>query len=387
VRVLTVLGTRPEAVKLAPVIHALKRTERVVEAVVCSTGQHRDMLAPLWALLDVRPDVELAVMREAQTLGGLTARLFAALAPIIRKTRPDWLLAQGDTTTALVTAMLAYYEGICFAHVEAGLRTGHLRRPFPEEMNRRVADMVADLCFAPTELARDRLLAEGVPADRVLITGNTVVDTLLHAAALPYAWEAGPLYAVPRNGRLVLVTAHRRESFGGALCELCRAVRMLAERFAADGVTFVYPVHPNPNVRASVGEVLAGVRNIILLEPLDYISFVNLLQCCSLVITDSGGVQEEAPSFRVPLLVARDATERTEGLRAGVARLVGTKLERIVAEATVLLTDPAAHAAMATGVNPYGDGRAAERIVAALLASEQRLADPLTLGFQGKRHA
>jgi UDP-N-acetylglucosamine 2-epimerase (non-hydrolysing) len=365
-RVLTVLGTRPEVIKLAPVVHALRERGGGIEVIVCSTGQHREMLVPLFDLLGIAPDISLDVMRRDQTLGDLTASLFATLGPVVREARPDWILAQGDTTTVLVASLLAHYGQIRFAHVEAGLRTGDLRQPFPEEMNRRVAGIVADLHFAPTAHAWQNLLNEGVPSGRILVTGNTVVDALARVATLPYDWRGGPLRAVPRDGRIVLVTAHRRESFGGGLREFCQAICEVAQCFAAAGVTFVYPVHLNPNVQAPVRKLLGEVRNVILLEPLDYLSFVNLLRRSTLVLTDSGGVQEEAPSFGVPLLVARDATERPEGVRMGVAKLVGTARERIVGEVSRLLTDPLAYAAMARRGNPYGDGRAAHRIAAAL---------------------
>lgn len=365
-RVMTVFGTRPEVVKLAPVIQALARLDHRIQSIVCSTGQHRDMIVPFCELFGVVPDIELGVMCSTQTLGGLTGNLFLALDPVVRDVKPDWIVSQGDTTTVLVASLCAYYNQIRFAHVEAGLRTGDRRRPFPEEVNRRVADMIADLCFVPTERARQNLLSEGAPAESILLTGNTVVDALHHVAALPYDWLAGPLRAVPREARLVLVTAHRRESFGKALLELCRSIRELADRFADSGVFFVYPVHLNPNVQMPVREILSAARNVILLEPLDYLSFVNLLKRATVVLTDSGGVQEEAPTFGVPVLVARETTERLEGVEQGVAKLVGTSRDRIVPEVSRILTNPQVRASMAIGMNPYGDGQAARRIVAAL---------------------
>lgn len=366
-RVMTIFGTRPEVMKLAPIIHALERQDRGVASVVCSTGQHREMLGPLCQFLGIKPDIELDVMTRNQTLEDLTGRLVAALGSVVREVRPNWIVAQGDTTTVFVAALVAFYQKIGFAHVEAGLRTGDLRQPFPEEMNRRFADMVADLHFAPTELARQRLLNEGVPAARIHVTGNTIVDTLTQVAALPYDWSIAPFRELSECDRLVLVTAHRRESFGNPLRELCHAIRELAECFAPRDVTFVFPVHPNPSVQGPVHEILGEISNIRLLRPLDYLSLINLLRRATLVITDSGGIQEEAPSFGIPLLVARERTERPEGVSMGVAKLVGTTRDRIVAEASRLLTDPKAHAAMVKRVNPYGDGRAAQRIVAALL--------------------
>jgi UDP-N-acetylglucosamine 2-epimerase (non-hydrolysing) len=366
--VLSVIGTRPEGIKMAPVLRELARHPGRVRSVVCSTGQHRQMLDQVFALFGVRPDHDLALMRPDQSLAQITAGLFEGLDRVVREVRPGWVLAQGDTTSAFVAALVAYYHRVPFGHVEAGLRTGDKWRPFPEEVNRRLADVVADAFFAPTERARQVLLREGCPADAVLVTGNTVIDALLDVAARPYDWAAGPLARVPPDSPLVLVTMHRRESFGPAFRELCLAVRDLAERFAADGVTFVYPVHLNPNVRRPVQEILAGVANVLLLEPLDYASQVHLMKRCRLILTDSGGIQEEAPSLRVPVLVLRDTTERPEGVEAGVVRLVGTERGRIVAETDRLLRDPEARRALATGANPYGDGHAAPRIVAYLLA-------------------
>lgn len=353
---------------MAPVVRELARHPDRVRSIVCVTSQHREMLDQTLGVFDVRPDIDLDVMRPEQELATLTARLLTALDPVVTDTRPDWIVAQGDTTTVLVAALVAYYRRTRFAHVEAGLRTGDRFRPFPEEMNRRVADGFADLCFAPTEHSREALRREGCPDERIVVTGNTVIDALLHVAARPYEWSAGPLAALPAAARFVLITAHRRESFGAAFRQMCEAVRDLAVAFAGDGVHFVYPVHLNPNVRRAVAETLEGVANVSLLGPLDYVALVHLLKRSVLVLTDSGGIQEEAPSLGVPVLVMRDVTERPEGVTAGVARVVGTGRERIVAEASRLLRDPAARAAMASGVNPYGDGKAAARIVAALLA-------------------
>jgi UDP-N-acetylglucosamine 2-epimerase (non-hydrolysing) len=367
ISVLSVLGTRPEAIKMAPVVGELRRHPGQIKPLVCSTGQHREMLDQALELFNIQPDYELAVMRPDQTLAHLTARLLEGLDEVAASCRPDWILAQGDTTTVLAAGIVAFYRGIRFGHVEAGLRTGDKRRPFPEEVNRRVADVVADAYFAPTERARQALLAEGCRDEDIHVTGNTVIDALLDIADRDYHWEQGPLAGLPRDRRLVLITAHRRESFGGPFRELCQAIAELAARFADDGVHFVYPVHLNPNVRRPVAELLSDAANVSLLEPLDYLSLVHLMKRATLILTDSGGIQEEAPSLRVPVLVMRETTERPEGVEAGVVRLVGTRRETIVAEAARLLTDAAAHRAMATGTNPYGDGLAAERLTRALL--------------------
>lgn len=365
--VLSILGTRPEAIKMAPVIQELAKYPQRVRSLVCVTAQHREMLDQVLHLFDIHPDYDLNIMRPGQPLPDLTAHLFTSLSPVLVEARPDWVLAQGDTTTVLVAALIAYYHKVRFGHVEAGLRTGDRYAPFPEEINRRVADIVADLLFAPTERSRQALLREGCPAEAILVTGNTVIDALLKVAARPYNWLAGPLANIPVDKRIVLITAHRRESFGAPFREMCQAVRELALQFASSGVHFVYPVHLNPNVRQPVGEILSGISNISLIEPLDYLSMVHLMKRSTLILTDSGGIQEEAPSLRVPVLVMRDTTERPEGIEAGVVRLVGTQRERIVGETQRLLQDPAALMEMASGANPYGDGKAAMRIVSALL--------------------
>ncbi len=365
--VLIVIGTRPEAIKMAPVVAELKKHPDSIRCLVCATGQHRQMLDQVLELFAIRPDFDLDVMQPNQSLSGLTAALLTALDKVADEVRPDWILAQGDTTSVTVAALVAFYRNIRFGHVEAGLRTHDRRRPFPEEVNRRIADLLADLYFAPTQRARDVLLKEDVPPSAIRVTGNTVIDALLDVAARAYDLARGPLAGVPLHKRLVLITAHRRESFGQPFRELCEAIRELAVGFEGDGVQFVYPVHLNPNVRQPVGEILADLTNVSLLEPLDYLSLVQLMKRATLILTDSGGIQEEAPSLGVPVLVMRETTERPEGIEAGVVRLVGTSRARIVSEARRLLRDPAAHAEMATKVNPYGDGQAAVRIVNALL--------------------
>jgi UDP-N-acetylglucosamine 2-epimerase len=306
-------------------------------------------------------------MRPNQSLSRLTADLFLGLDRVLAEVKPDWVLAQGDTTTVFVASMVSYYQRVRFGHVEAGLRTGDKQRPFPEEINRRLADIVADLYFAPTERARQALLREGCAERDVHVTGNTVVDALHDIASREYDCSAGPLAGLPLDGPLVLITAHRRESFGEPFRELCLAIRDLSQRFRRDGVHFVYPVHLNPNVRQPVQEILSELPNVSLIEPLDYLSLVQLLKRATVVLTDSGGIQEEAVGLGVPVLVMRDITERPEGVEAGAARLVGTRRNRIVAEAERLLCDPEARRAMATGTNPYGDGKAGGRIVSILL--------------------
>src|SRR5487761_2761449 len=328
--VLSVFGTRPEAVKMAPVVGALALHPDRVRSVVVVTAQHRRMLDQVLDEFRIRPDFDLDVMRPDQSLAGLTAALFTGLDRVLAEVRPDWVLAQGDTTSAFAASMTAYYHGVRFGHVEAGLRTGDKRRPFPEEINRRIADLVADAHFAPTERARQALLREGCPAATILVTGNTGIDALLDVAARPYDWSAGPLAILPPDRPLVLITAHRRESFGAAFRDLCLALRDLAARFEPEGVQFIYPVHLNPNVRQPVGEILTGLPNVHLLEPLDYRDLVHLMKRSTLILTDSGGVQEEAPSFGVPVLVLRETTERPEGVEAGLAHLVGTRRARIV---------------------------------------------------------
>jgi UDP-N-acetylglucosamine 2-epimerase len=369
--VLSIFGTRPEAIKMAPVVKALAAVPDRVRSVVCVTGQHRQMLDQVLELFQIRPDLDLQLMRPNQSLSQLTGLLFEQLDRVMQETKPDWVLAQGDTTTVMVTAMVAFYHRIRFGHVEAGLRTGDLYRPFPEEVNRRVADLVAAAYFAPTEGARKALLAEKCDPATVHVTGNTVIDALLDVAARPFDWHAtATLPQLPPEARLVLVTAHRRESFGAPFRELCLALRDLAERFAAESVHFLYPVHLNPNVRQPVNELLAGLTNVHLIEPVDYFTMVHLMKRAELVLTDSGGVQEEAPSFGVPVLVMRDTTERPEGVTAGVAKLVGTTRATIVTEAAALLGNAAARARWPRGHNPYGDGHAAQRIVEVLLKAE-----------------
>ena len=367
--VLSIVGTRPEAIKMAPVIEELRTFPERVRPLVCVTGQHREMVDQVLELFAIRPDFDLDLMKPGQSLAGLTASLFVGLDGVLDQCRPDWVLAQGDTTTVLVASLTAFYRKVKFGHVEAGLRTGDLSQPFPEELNRRVADDVADLLFAPTERNRRTLLREGVADSRIAVTGNPGIDALRRVAEGPYDWSAGPLAAIPADRRLVLVTAHRRENFGAPIRRIGAAVRELAERFPSGQAHFVVPLHPNPEARAPLREALAGLANLSLIDPLDYRSLVHLMKRSVLVLTDSGGIQEEAPAFGVPVLVLRSATERTEGLETGLVRLVGSETGAIVAEASrvMSLLDTAAPRRADGFGSPYGDGHAAERIVKALL--------------------
>jgi UDP-N-acetylglucosamine 2-epimerase (non-hydrolysing) len=359
VRVVTVFGTRPEVIKLAPVVRELEERPGA-ENVVVSTGQHRELVDQMLALFDIEPDVELAVMQSAQLLSDLTADLVRLLGAAMRELRPDVVLVQGDTTSAFCAALAAFYEGIAVAHVEAGLRTGDLRSPFPEEANRRLASVMTDFHFCPTPRSAANLESEGVPASRLHVTGNTVIDALLWA--VEEARRLPPLIPVVR-GRRVVVTLHRRESHGETMSRICATIRALAARGDAD---VILPVHPNPAVRAVVARMLAGVEGVHLCDPLDYLAFVQLLDSADLVLTDSGGVQEEAPSLGKPVLVLRDTTERPEAIEAGVARLVGTAPDVVFGVASELLDDPWAYARMAHAENPFGDGRAAARIAEVL---------------------
>jgi UDP-N-acetylglucosamine 2-epimerase (non-hydrolysing) len=353
-RVLVVYGTRPEAIKMAPVVAALRETAGV-DPLVCTTAQHREMVDQVQELFGLVPDIDLDIMTPDQELNDLAARVIGAVDGVLHDLEPDWLLVQGDTTTAMGAALAAFHRGVPVGHVEAGLRTGDLAHPFPEEANRRLIDVLAEARFAPTARARDALLAEGVDPGQVFLTGNTVVDALQSVA--------GSIGPVARTDE-VLITLHRRESFGDALRGVFEAIVTLADRFA--DVQWVYPVHRNPNVRGPAEEVLGSSPNIQLHDPFDYPTMVRHLMGARLVLTDSGGIQEEAPTFATPVLVARETTERREGVDAGVARLVGLEPGHIVAEVTEVLTDPQVHEAMATAVNPYGDGHAATRIAAIL---------------------
>ena len=369
-KVLMVFGTRPEAIKLAPVIREMRRYPEDFEVRVCVTAQHREMLDQVLDIFQIVPDIDLDLMRPNQSLSELTARIFRALDPVLASEQPDWVLAQGDTTTVMGTALVAFYHRVRFGHVEAGLRTGDKWQPFPEEINRKIAGVVADLHFAPTEWARQNLLREGVPEGLIRVTGNPVIDALQWVAALPYPAEKLLRLGIPEGvlqgtQRLILLTAHRRENFGKPLENICEAVHTLAQQYP--DVFFVYPVHLNPNVRDVAYRKLSGLPNVLLLPPLDYLTLVQILKRAYMVLTDSGGLQEEAPGLGVPVLVLREVTERPEGVQAGTVKLVGTDPDRIIREARLLLDDRGAYQSMAQAVNPYGDGKAAQRIVRALL--------------------
>jgi UDP-N-acetylglucosamine 2-epimerase (non-hydrolysing) len=353
----------------------LKQTPEI-ESLVCVTAQHRTMLDQVLDLFEIRPDLDLNLMKPDQSLAQLTAAIFTHLDPVLADLKPDWVLVQGDTTTVMAAAVLSYYHRIKIGHVEAGLRTRDKWQPFPEEVNRQVASVVADLHFAPTEWARLNLLKENVDQNRIVVTGNTVIDALQFVADQPANRETLSLFEqIGISGRnktereaprLVLVTAHRRENFGMPLEQICLALKELAELYQG-GIQIVYPVHLNPNVQEPVHRILGRVPWVTLLPPLDYLPLVHLLKKTSVLLTDSGGLQEEAPGLGVPVLVLREVTERPEGVQAGTVRLVGARMEQIVHHTRRLLDDPAAHAAMAQAVNPYGDGHAAERIVQALI--------------------
>ena len=362
-KVLSIVGTRPEAIKMAPVVAELRRHPSTIAAPLCATGQHRELLAQPLGLFGLSPDHDLGLMTPNQDLPALTGRLLEGIDRVVEVERPDWILVQGDTTTAMAGAMVGFYRRLRVGHVEAGLRTGDLSRPFPEELNRRIADACADAWFAPTAGARAHLLAEGCRAENVFVTGNTVVDAVLDMASRPYDAAAGPLAHVPPDARWVLVTAHRRESFGAPLERICSAVDRVARGHARD-VHVIVPVHPNPNVAERVRARLTA-PNCSVVDPLDYDDVVHVLKRAVLVLTDSGGLQEEAPTFGVPVLVLREKTERPEGVAAGVCTLVGTDPDVIVAQADELLA--ADRPARLPG-NPYGDGRAARRIVGRIRA-------------------
>lgn len=364
-RVLSIFGTRPEAVKMAPVVHQLVQTPGI-DSQVCVTAQHREMLDQVLDLFDIDVHYDLDLMRPDQSLSELTAAVFKDLDPVLRDVMPDWILIQGDTTTVMSAALLAYYHRIRIGHVEAGLRTSDKWQPFPEEINRRVATVVADLHFAPTDWARGNLIKENIPPSRIVVTGNPVIDALKQVIAQPYDLSKEILADLREDQRVILVTAHRRENFGEPLRRIFGALRFIAEYYA-DKVVIVYPVHLNPNVHGPAYEMLGDVPNIRLIEPLDYLPMVHLMARAYLVLTDSGGLQEEAPALGRPVLVMREVTERPEAIQAGTARLVGTDRERIIQHAQLLMDQPSQYDAMAQAVNPYGDGHAAERIVEALI--------------------
>lgn len=367
-RPLLILGTRPEAIKMAPLIHACRAAVGQIQPLVCFTGQHREMLAQVADYFEISADIDLELMQANQTLASLSARCVERIDEVLVKHQPDCVVAQGDTTTVLGASMTAFYRRIPFVHVEAGLRTGNMYSPWPEEFNRRVASLTTEIHCAPTQRSADNLLAEGIAPQAVVVTGNTVIDALLWTVQRERQrdaiWRAKYARLGPR--RMVLITGHRRENFGDKFESLCRAIVQLSERFP--DTEFVYPVHLNPNVREPVFRLLGQRRNIHLTEPAIYPEFVWLMDRSTIILTDSGGVQEEAPSLRKPVLVMRDTTERPEAVDAGAVRLVGTDQATIVAAVCELLEDPVVYASRQIERNPYGDGRAAERIVSLLLS-------------------
>ena len=376
-----VFGTRPEAIKMAPLVKAFQNAPDRFQTIVCVTGQHREMLDQVLKIFDIRPDYDLNIMRQGQDLYDVTARVLTGMRDVLDEARPDVVLVHGDTTTSTAAALAAFYRQIPVGHVEAGLRTHNIYSPWPEEMNRQITGRIATYDFAPTPLSRENLLRENVDEAKITVTGNTVIDALYWVVdkiksdpSLDSKLEAslsGAGYDVARldgGRRLVLITGHRRENFGDGFISMCRAIKHLTEKYP--GVDFVYPMHLNPNVRRPIHEVfgddLGNLGNMFFIEPLEYLSFVYLMEKSSIVLTDSGGIQEEAPGLGKPVLVMRDTTERPEALAAGTVKLVGTDFDKIVSEVSTLIDDPEAYQRMSRAVNPYGDGLACSRIVATL---------------------
>lgn len=362
---LLIFGTRPEAIKMAPVLRALEKSP-LTHCVVCITGQHEDLLGPMLCLFDIRPQYRLQVMSHDQQLSGLTSTLLTELEKVIMKERPDWVIVQGDTTSAMVGSLAAFYRKVRVAHVEAGIRSHNLREPFPEEVNRRIIDVISDLHFAPTAQDKENLVREGHSSTSVHVTGNTSIDALRYMAAQPFAMEGSVLARLPLEGkRTVLVTVHRRENHGAPLIEICGAVRALAAQYR-DTMHIVVPVHPNPNVSGPVHQHLGGIDNITLTPPLDYQEFIALAKTCFMVMTDSGGLQEELPWLGKPILVLRNVTERRAAVLAGAARLVGLTREAIVNAACELMDNADLYKLMAQPRPLFGDGKAGERIATIL---------------------
>lgn len=368
-RLLTIFGTRPEASKMCPVVLAAQANPNI-ESILCVTAQHRQMLDQVLDAFQVVPDYDLNLMQPDQSLAHITASILQNLEPVLKHVKPDWVLIQGDTTTVMAASILCYYNRIKIGHVEAGLRTGDKWQPFPEEINRKIAGVVADLHLAPTEHSRQNLLHEGVNPDRIVVTGNPAIDALRIITSQPVPLEVNKLLSdldIYENGKqLILITAHRRENFGKPLEDICAAIKFLAIKYK-DQYQFLYPVHLNPHVQEPVYQLLSNVSNITLIPPLDYLPMVHLLKKAKLVLTDSGGIQEEAAGLGKPTLVMREVTERPEGVSAGILRLVGTDPKRIITNTIQLLEDEQAYQMMARANNPFGDGYAAEKIIKAVL--------------------
>ncbi len=361
-KIMVVAGTRPEAVKMSPIMLELMKTPGA-EPILCLTGQHREMLDQTLTVFGLKGDIDLNLMTKAQTLSHITSSILTGMDEVLKKVHPDWILIQGDTTTVMASALAAFYNEIKVGHVEAGLRSGNKWAPFPEEINRKVAGIVADLNFCPTIQAKENLLKENVPEKICYVTGNTVIDALHYTAALPFKLEGSPLEDIPFGKKqIITMTAHRRENIGKPLEDICSAVLKIAETFK-DSIHIVYPVHLNPAVRDIVFPRLGHTENITLLDPLDYLPMVQLMKRSKLILTDSGGLQEEAPGLGIPVLVLREVTERPEGIATGNVRLVGSDPEKIFNETSKLLTNEADWKGMSTAVNPYGDGKSAARIV------------------------
>lgn len=366
IKVMTVFGTRPEAIKMAPIVLELQKHPDTIVPVVAVTAQHREMLDQVLNLFHIKPDHDLNIMAAGQTLFDITTRAMMGLDKVLTEEKPDIVLVHGDTTTTFAGALAAYYHQTAVGHVEAGLRTHNKYSPFPEEMNRRLTGCIADLNFAPTSTSEANLLAENVPPESIFVTGNTVIDALHHTVRDDFDFQENSLKDVDfANKRIILVTTHRRENLGEPMRHVYKALKQLTEEF--DDVEVVFPVHKNPKVREVVNEELGGLAKVHLIDPLDYEPFANLMHRAYLILTDSGGVQEEAPALGKPVLVLRDTTERPEAVDAGTVKLIGTDRERVYEEAKKLLTDRAEYSRMAESVNPYGDGKAAARIIQAIL--------------------
>ena len=363
IRVMTIFGTRPEAIKMAPLVNELKKNEEI-ETIVCVTAQHRQMLDQVLDIFKIVPDYDLNVMRERQTLSQITSSVLNGIEKVIEDAKPDIVLVHGDTTTTFAGALAAFYKQTRIGHVEAGLRTGDKYSPFPEEMNRTLVGKMADLHFCPTSNNKNNLLKENINEDGMYVTGNTVIDALKTTVNSSYEFKTEELKGVDFNKRIILVTAHRRENLGEPMRNIFKAIKRIAEEY--NDVEVVYPVHLNPVVQETAHEVLDGIENVHLIEPLDVITTHNLINKSTLVLTDSGGIQEEAPSLGKPVLVLRNETERPEAVTAGTVKVVGTNKETIVKEATRLLTDSYAYEKMSKAANPYGDGNACDRIVEAI---------------------
>lgn len=384
-KIMLVFGTRPEAIKMAPLVKEFQKHPKQVETIVCVTGQHREMLDQVLRIFDITPDYDLNIMKQGQDLYDVTARVLVGMRDVLDKVKPDVVLVHGDTTTSTAAALAAFYQQIPVGHVEAGLRTHNIYSPWPEEINRQVTGRIATFHFAPTQLSRQNLLKENVDNSHIVVTGNTVIDALymvvdkikndaqLSQSLTDALTESG--YDVNRlndGKKLVLITGHRRENFGNGFISICKAIKTLTEQFPE--VDFVYPMHMNPNVRKPIhevfGENLSNLGNMFFIEPLEYLAFVYLMDKSTIVLTDSGGIQEEAPGLGKPVLVMRDTTERPEALDAGTVKLVGTDYDKIVDEVSILLTNVTAYEKMSQAVNPYGDGLACERIISFINADQ-----------------